>query len=65
LGDLTVASGLLATATAILPIAMLTGLGIALRRKSIRTMDTIALLAVLQFSLVLAWWGLLPLRLWA
>jgi CubicO group peptidase (beta-lactamase class C family) len=65
LGDLTVASGLLAIVTAMLPIAMLTGLGMALRRKSIRSVDTIALLAVLQFSLVLAWWGLLPLRLWA
>lgn len=65
LGDLTLASGLLATVTAALPVAMLVGLGMALRQTVMPRVDAAAMLAVLQFSLVLAWWGLLPLRLWA
>ncbi|MBQ5949996.1 serine hydrolase [Massilia sp. ST3] len=65
MGDLTVASGLLAIVTAALPAAMLAGLFIALRRTVIVRMEVAAMLAVLQFSLVLACWGLLPLRLWA
>ncbi|MEW6760249.1 MAG: serine hydrolase domain-containing protein [Pseudomonadota bacterium] len=64
MGDLTVASGLLATASAALPLAMLAGLYISLRRATIVRTDIIAMLAVLQYSLVLAYWGLLPLRLW-
>lgn len=65
MGDLTVASGLLAAASAALPVAMLAGICIALRRAIVVRTDIIAMLAVLQFSLVLAYWGLLPLRLWA
>lgn len=64
LGDLTVAGGLLAVVSAALPLAMLAGLCIALRRRSAVRMDILAMLAVLQFSVVLACWGLLPLRLW-
>lgn len=64
LGALTVASGLLAAVSAALPVAMLAGLCIALRRRSVVRMDILAMLAVLQFSVVLACWGLLPLRLW-
>lgn len=64
LGDLTVASGLLAVGTAALPLAMLVGLGTALRRKTIKSADSAAMLAVLQLAMVLAAWGLLPLRLW-
>ncbi|MDY0976510.1 serine hydrolase domain-containing protein [Massilia sp. CFBP9012] len=64
LGDLTLASGLLAAVTAALPAAMLIGLWQSLRQPSIHRMETAATLAVLQFCLVLAWWGLLPLRLW-
>lgn len=64
LGDLTVASGLLAAVSAALPVVMLAGLCIALRRRSAVRMDILAMLAVLQFSVVLACWGLLPLRLW-
>ncbi|MDO8438661.1 MAG: serine hydrolase domain-containing protein [Telluria sp.] len=65
LGDLTLASGLLAAVTAALPVAMLIGLGMTLRRKTIKSAESAAMLAVLQLSLVLAAWGLLPFRLWA
>lgn len=63
-GDFTVASSMLATVTAALPLAMLAGLWLSLRRPIIARADAIAMLAVLQFSLVLASWGLLPMRLW-
>lgn len=65
LGDLTWASGLLAAVTAALPAAMLVGVGMALRRGSVVGAGPAAMLAVLQLSVVLAAWGLLPLRLWA
>lgn len=68
LGDLTLASGLLAAVTAMLPLSMLGGLVLALRRRpwSLRTrIDVIAMLSVLQWTVVLTAWGLLPLRLWA
>jgi hypothetical protein len=65
LGDLTLASGLLAAVTTALPLAVLAGLVMSLRSGHIRRMEMIALLAVLQLYLVLAWWGLMPLRLWA
>jgi CubicO group peptidase (beta-lactamase class C family) len=65
LGDLTVASGLLAAATTALPAAMLAGLALALHRKRLRSTEAAAMLAILQLCLVLAAWGLLPLRLWA
>ena len=64
LGELTFASCLLAAVTAALPVAMLVGMGMALRRKSFQSAQTAAMLAVLQFTLVLAAWNLLPLRLW-
>ncbi len=65
IGDLTAASGLLAAASVALPVAMLAGICISLRRAMSARTDIIAMLAVLQFSLILANWGLLPLRLWA
>jgi CubicO group peptidase (beta-lactamase class C family) len=68
LGDLTLASGLLAAATAALPLAMLVGLFLAIRRRvrgATAALDALAMLAVLQWTMVLAAWGLLPLRLWA
>ena len=64
LGDFTVASSLLATVTAALPLAMLAGLYLSVRRPVTARTDAIAMLAVLQFSVVLASWGLLPMRLW-
>lgn len=68
LGDLTFASALLAAVTALWPLTLLAGLIAALRRRpwSLRTtMDATAMLAVLQWVAVLAWWGLVPLRMWA
>ncbi|PHV14706.1 methicillin resistance protein FmtA [Janthinobacterium sp. BJB303] len=71
LGDVTVASVLLALATGALPLAMAFGLarcwrsrGAAAESGTLATWDWLALLAALQLLLVLAWWGLLPLRLW-
>ncbi len=71
LGDVTVASVLLALATGALPLAMAFGLarcwrsrGTAAEAGSLAKWDWVALLAALQLLLVLAWWGLLPLRLW-
>ena len=67
LGDLTPASALLAVVTAALPLAMLVGLGLSFRRRPVRVvavLDGLAMLAVLQWTLVLAAWGLVPLQLW-
>ncbi|MFE0502505.1 serine hydrolase domain-containing protein [Lysobacter soli] len=68
LGDATAASVLLAIVTALWPLTMLAGLIATLRRRpwSVRTkLDVFAMLAVLQWTCVLAWWGLVPLRMWA
>lgn len=67
LGDLTLASGSLAAVTLLLPLTMLVGLGLSMRRRPWRAraaIDVAAMLAVLVWCAVLAWWGLLPLRLW-
>ena len=67
LGDLTVASGALAAVTAMLPLAMLVGVALSWRRRpwhATAALDVAAMLAVLQFAAVLAYWGLLPMRLW-
>ncbi|UTA55207.1 beta-lactamase family protein [Lysobacter soli] len=68
LGDVTTASVLLAIVTALWPLTMLVGLIAALLRGawSMRAkVDVIAMLAVLQWTCVLAWWGLVPLWMWA
>lgn len=68
LGDLTVASGLLFAVTLLLPVTMLTGLVAGYLRRpwsATTAVDLLAMLAVLQWTLVLAYWGMLPLRLWA
>ncbi|WP_396615877.1 serine hydrolase domain-containing protein [Lysobacter soli] len=68
LGDVTVASVLLAVVTALWPLTMLAGLIAASRRGawSMRAkLDVIAMVSVLQWTCVLAWWGLVPLRMWA
>lgn len=67
LGDLTLASGLLALVTGILPLAMLFGLWRSFSRYATnRSMlsDKLVMLSVLQWSVVLFFWGLVPLRLW-
>ncbi|HEY0154903.1 MAG TPA: serine hydrolase domain-containing protein [Longimicrobium sp.] len=62
LGDLTATNVFLAVVTGALPIAAALGLWRAGRTS---WLDSVALAAVLQWTLVLAVWGLLPLRLWA
>lgn len=67
-GDLTLASGALAAATALLPLTMAAGLALHLRHRpagKLALIDALAMLAVLQWTLVLAAWEILPLRLWA
>jgi CubicO group peptidase (beta-lactamase class C family) len=68
LGDLTLASGVLAAVTGALPLAIFAGLALSWRRRpwhATAALDVAAMLAVLQFTGVLAYYGLLPLRLWA
>jgi hypothetical protein len=65
LGDLTAASGMLAFVTAALPVTMLVGLAVTPRHRPGSRSDALAMAAVLQLAIVLAAWGLLPLRLWA
>lgn len=68
LGDRTPASGLLALATALLPLAAAFGVWRAARsprRDRAAVADAAALLAILQWAAVLAAWGLVPLRLWS
>lgn len=68
LGDLTVASGVVAAVTMVLPLTMLVGLWRHVQQRPrdlLARVDGLAMLAVLQWALVLAGWGLLPLRLWA
>lgn len=67
LGEVTPASVLLLLATIALPLAVAFGLARCWRERGVTALeriDWIALLAALQLLLVLAWWGLLPLRLW-
>jgi CubicO group peptidase (beta-lactamase class C family) len=64
MGELTIASGVLAVVTAILPVALAAGLFQQWRGKRRRVADTLALAAALQCTLVLAAWGMLPLLLW-
>lgn len=68
LGDVTPGSVLLAVATAALPLTMVVGLGLYFRHRrkgKVAMLDALAIGSVLQWALVLAAWGLLPLRLWA
>jgi CubicO group peptidase (beta-lactamase class C family) len=67
LGDATLVNVSLAAATGALPFAMIFGLGrqgAARRRGWFATLDALAMAGVLQWAVVLAWWGLVPLRLW-
>lgn len=66
MGDLTLASGTLAAVTAMLPLTMALGLILSLSRRlpSASAIDVVAMVAVLQWTVVLARGGLLPLRLW-
>jgi CubicO group peptidase (beta-lactamase class C family) len=67
LGDLTVASGLLALVTGALPVAMSFGIVVYFRRRAggaLGRCDAIACFAVLQWSVVLMVGHMLPFRLW-
>lgn len=67
LGDITVASVLMAVVTGALPLAIAFGLARCWRSRgtgTVEKLDWIGLLAAFQLLLVLAWWGLLPLRIW-
>jgi CubicO group peptidase (beta-lactamase class C family) len=67
LGDLTVASALLAVVTGVLPVAMMFGIVVYFRRGQqgvLCLFDVIACFAVLQWAVLLMAVNLLPLRLW-
>jgi|GEM_PF-94002 len=73
LGELTAASAALALVTGLLPLAMLLGIWrwLTQYRQSgsiavnLRWSALLAMVAILQWCLVLIYWGLLPLRLWS
>lgn len=64
LGELTMASGMLAVVTAALPLTLMAGLAMQWRGGQRHVGDTLALIASLQCMLVLAAWGMLPFLLW-
>lgn len=67
LGDVTAASVTLAVVTALLPVALVIGLALQLRRRpssGVEIVDLVATAAVLQLAIVLFAWELVPLRLW-
>ena len=67
LGDVTAASVTLAAVTLALPLGMLIGVLVQLRNRAVgivAVVDLVAMLAVLQWTMVLAAWNLVPLRLW-
>lgn len=68
LGDGTTAGMLLMTVTAVLPLTMGFGIWRSLRQRPLRRLgcfELAAMASVLQCCVFLAYWGLLPLRLWA
>ncbi|WP_105189252.1 serine hydrolase domain-containing protein [Pseudoalteromonas sp. T1lg48] len=67
LGDLTPASAVLSVVTALLPLAMIYGLWRSMRSPEVGVsawLNTLAMLVVLQWCVVLAFWGLMPMNLW-
>jgi hypothetical protein len=67
LGDMTAASVTLAVVTTALPVGMIIGLARRLRIRAtgaMAVMDAVAMVAVLQWTITLASWNLVPLRLW-
>src|SRR6056297_1764895 len=63
LGDFTFANVLLAIVTGFLPLAMIFGSRKIFKNKTL-TIETAGTLFVLQWTLVLIYWGVLPFRLW-
>ena len=64
MGELTLASGMLAVVTTALPLTLAAGLAMQWRDRQRHVPDTLALIASLQCMLVLAAWGMLPFMLW-
>lgn len=65
-GDLNWATGLLAALSVAIPAALVGQIGMAVRsRPRLWQVDLLAGLLALQWVAVLAWFGLVPLRLWA
>ncbi len=63
LGDFTFANILLAIATGFSPLTMIFGIRKIWKNKTL-TIDTIGTLFILQWTLVLIYWGIFPFRLW-
>ena len=63
LGDFTFANILLAIATGFSTLAMIFGIRKIWKNKTL-TIDTIGTLFILQWTLVLIYWGIFPFRLW-
>ncbi|MEA3436859.1 MAG: serine hydrolase [Thermodesulfobacteriota bacterium] len=64
LGDFTFANILLAIVTGALPIAMIFGT-IKIWKNKILTIDAIGTLFILQWTVILIYWSLIPFRLWS
>jgi len=67
LGDLTIASFLLALVTGILPVSLLIGIWKVLKKKYAKDLlqiDALAIMSLLQWMIVLFAWEMIPFRLW-
>ncbi|SNR80314.1 CubicO group peptidase, beta-lactamase class C family [Maribacter sedimenticola] len=64
LGDFTFANVLLAIVTGTLPIAMIFG-SIKIWRNKTLTIDALGTLFILQWTVILIYWGVIPFRLWS
>ena len=64
LGDLTIANILLAIVTGVLPLAMIFGSLKTWKNKTF-SIDSIGILFILQWTLILVYWSVLPFRLWS
>jgi hypothetical protein len=64
LGDFTFANILLAIATGALPLAMIFG-SIKIWRSKTLTIDALGTLFILQWTVILIYWGVIPFRLWS
>jgi len=64
LGDFTFANVLLAIVTGFLPLAMIFG-SRKIRKNKIMTIDAIGTLLILQWTVILIYWSVIPFRLWS
>lgn len=66
-GELTFASGLLTLVSLALPVSLLIAIALITKRQTISTadkLDRLAMLALLQFCLLLGYWNMLPIKYW-